>query len=81
MFVNNSEMWLEHYGTSESKAGVGSNGGLCKETVLISLKYMNMKSIPKFPTRKRPCFVLQNHKAKQNKKKRHSAFEVMTTVH
>lgn len=69
MFVNNSEMWLEHYGTSESKAGVGSNGGLCKETVLISLKYMNIKSIPKFPTtRKRPCFVLQNHKAKQNKK-------------
>ncbi|XP_006736403.1 leucine-rich repeat-containing protein 31-like [Leptonychotes weddellii] len=45
VFVNNSEMWLENYGTSKSKAGIGSNGGLCKEIVLNLLKVSEREAL------------------------------------
>lgn len=63
VFLNNSETSFENYKTSDRKAGVGSNGALCKKPVVISSVYLNTKSALPFPT-KSQTFVLQNNKKK-----------------
>lgn len=61
VFVDNSKTWLESHEALESKAGVESNGGLCKETAVIPSVYLNIKSALMLPAKKQ-SFVLQNNK-------------------
>lgn len=77
MFVNNSETCLENYETSERKAGVERNGGLCKKPVDISLVHLNRKSTLTFPPKKPTIFYSQKQFQKLEE---HLTFERVATI-
>lgn len=76
MFISNSETCLENHETSERKAGVGSNGGLCKEPVVIFSVYPNIKPTLMFPTKKHNLLFSKTIKESE----KHLAFEMVSTI-